>query len=245
MSEIIFGINPIKSLIEVNYNKIKKAFITNKYLSNNRLKILFKMLKEKKIETKLTHKKILDKLSGNNLHQGIIAELHYTKIYDKDYFNKIICNKKNKLILILDGITDPHNFGACLRNANAAGVDMVIIQKNRSTKINGTVRKVASGAADITPVITVTNLSNTLNFLKSHNIRIIGTSNKAELNLFNIKINYTSIAVIVGSEEKGMRRLVSNTCDDIIKIPMFGKVSSLNVSVTTGIVLFEIIRQRK
>lgn len=121
---------------------------------------------------------------------------------------------------------------------------MVIIPKNRSSKINGTVRKVASGAIDTMTIVAVTNLSRTLNFLKLNNIWIIGSSHKAKFSLFDTKMNHPAIAIVVGSEENGMRYLTSKICDEIIKVPMFGDITSLNVSVTTGIILFETVRQR-
>lgn len=198
MNEIIFGINTIQSVINVNTANIKKIFITNKYVYNNRLIFLYKKIKEKNIPIYLVNSNYLKNKSNNKNHQGIIAEISPTKIYNENYLTKVIHVIKNNFILVLDSIVDPHNFGACLRSANAAGVNMVIIPKNRSSKINGTVRKVASGAVDTMIIVAVTNLSRTLNFLKLNNIWIIGSSHKAKFSLFDTKMNHPAIAIVVG-----------------------------------------------
>ena len=144
---------------------------------------------------------------------------------------------------MLDGVTDPHNLGAVLRSADATGVDAVIVTKDKSASLNATVRKVACGAADVIPLIQVTNLSRTLAELQEKAIWVVGTAGEATQSVFDCKMD-GPIALVMGAEGKGMRRLTRERCDELIKLPMHGTVSSLNVSVATGICLYEILRQR-
>jgi 23S rRNA (guanosine2251-2'-O)-methyltransferase len=149
------------------------------------------------------------------------------------------------LILILDGITDPHNLGACLRVADGAGAHAVIAPKDRAVGLNATAAKVASGAADTVPYITVTNLARTMRDIKERNIFVVGTSDDAEKNLYQADFKSTDgVALVMGSEGEGMRRLTRDTCDLLVSVPMFGSVESLNVSVASGICLYEARRQR-
>ncbi len=148
------------------------------------------------------------------------------------------------LLLVLDGITDPHNLGACLRVANAAGAHAVIAPKDHAAGINATVSKVASGAAEITPYFMVTNLARTLADLKDRNIWVVGTDSSASSSLFSIKELPNSIAWVLGAEGAGMRRLTRESCDLLVRIPMGGAVESLNASVAAGICLFESVRRR-
>lgn len=244
MKNIVFGIHTLFSILENNYKIIDKVFINNNYFFNKRLKILFQELKENNIPINIVKRKYLDKISKNSLHQGIIAQIKPFKYKKEDDLKYILLNKQKKhFFLILDSITDPHNFGAILRNANAAGVQAVIIPKNRSAGLDSVARKVSSGAAENIPIIKVTNLSRTIKLLKLNNIFVIGSSKNSKNNLFTTKLS-NSIAVVIGSEHKGLRKLTSKNCDLIIHIPMFGKISSLNASVASGIILFEIVRQR-
>ncbi|AKC32527.1 23S rRNA (guanosine(2251)-2'-O)-methyltransferase RlmB [Candidatus Pantoea carbekii] len=172
-----------------------------------------------------------------------MAHIKMTKDYHENRLLELLESITNPLLLILDCITDPHNLGACLRCADAAGVHAVIVPKDRSAPINATVKKVSCGAADNVPFIRVTNLARTMRLLLAHNIWIIGTTEKASSTLYQSKL-IGSIALVIGSESKGIRRLTREHCNQLISIPMLGKVSCLNVSVATGICLFEAIRQR-
>jgi len=147
------------------------------------------------------------------------------------------------LLLVLDGVTDPHNLGACLRVADGAGAHAVVAPKDHAVGVNATVAKVASGAAETVPYIMVTNLARTLNELKDFEIRVIGTSDDAELTLYDIDLS-GPVAFVLGSEGEGMRQLTRKTCDQLVRIPMAGAVESLNVSVAAGVCLFEAMRQR-
>ena len=166
------------------------------------------------------------------------------QIHDEHDLYELLPNLSGKpLILILDSITDPHNFGACLRSAEAAGVNAVIFPKDRSSGINETVRHTACGAAESLFLVEVTNLARVMKKLKELGVWLMGTSDKAIKNMYDMDFT-DSTAIVMGSEGNGLRRLTSENCDFLIRIPMAGQVESLNVSVATGVILFEAVRQR-
>ena len=184
----------------------------------------------------------LEGLAGEGRHQGVVARVEVNP--SKQTLEELLeALQVPPLLLVLDGITDPHNLGACLRVANAAGAHAVIAPKDHAAGINATVSKVASGAAEITPYFMVTNLARTLADLKDRNIWIVGTDEKAEKTLFEADLP-KSIAWVLGAEGAGMRRLTRESCDLLVKIPMGGAVESLNASVAAGICLFESVRRR-
>ena len=185
--------------------------------------------------------KRLDGFYGGGRHQGVVARVEVkSAVEDLDQLLETI---EKPLLLVLDGITDPHNLGACLRVANAAGAHAVVAPKDRAAGINQTVSKVASGAAEVTPYFMVTNLARTLADLKDRNIWIVGSDERAEKSLFEADLP-DSIAWVLGAEGEGMRRLTRESCDLLARIPMGGQVESLNVSVAAGICLFESVRRR-
>jgi 23S rRNA (guanosine2251-2'-O)-methyltransferase len=160
-----------------------------------------------------------------------------------DFQQCLLAVNRNSLLLVLDGIQDPHNLGACLRTADACGVDAVIIPRDRAVKVNATVRKVAAGGAESVPIIEVTNIARSLKDLKQAGVWIYGTSDMAEDSLY--EHDYCgSVALVMGAEGSGLRRLTLESCDHLVKLPMQGQVESLNVSVATGVCLYEILRSR-
>ena len=184
----------------------------------------------------------LDKLAGTSRHQGVVARVEFVAMpHSLDEVVESIDGPP--LLLILDGVTDPHNLGACLRVADGAGAHAVVAPKDHAVGVNATVAKVASGAAETVPYIMVTNLARTLNELKDFDIRIIGTSDDAEQDLYDLDLT-GPVAFVLGSEGDGMRQLTRKTCDQLVRIPMAGAVESLNVSVAAGVCLFEALRQR-
>ena len=184
----------------------------------------------------------LDKMAGNSRHQGVVARVeHVAMPHSLDEVVEAI--EGPPLLLILDGVTDPHNLGACLRVADGAGAHAIVAPKDHAVGVNATVAKVASGAAETVPYIMVTNLARTLNELKDFDIRIIGTSDDAEQDLYDLDLT-GPVAFVLGSEGDGMRQLTRKTCDQLVRIPMAGAVESLNVSVAAGVCLFEALRQR-
>ncbi len=173
-------------------------------------------------------------------HQGVIANIRSTK--KNAMALEDILGKEKLLLLILDGVQDPHNIGACMRTADAAGVDAVITSKNRSPGLTAVVRKVASGAAETVPYIQVSNLARAMQQLQDNNVWIVGTSGDSDSSIFEISAA-PRMAIVMGSEGKGMRRLTRENCDELVSIPMAGSVESLNISVATGISLFEVRRK--
>ncbi|QIL72717.1 23S rRNA (guanosine(2251)-2'-O)-methyltransferase RlmB [Diaphorobacter sp. HDW4B] len=186
------------------------------------------------------------KLAGSHGHQGVAArvqEIAQVTSLD-DLLDQLEADGvKNPLLLVLDGVTDPHNLGACLRVADGAGVHAVIAPKDNAAGINATVAKVASGAAETVPYFMVTNLARTLNELKERNIWCIGTSGDADKTIYEVDLK-GPVALVLGAEGDGMRQLTRKTCDQLVKIPMKGAVESLNVSVASGVCLYETVRQR-
>ncbi len=184
----------------------------------------------------------LEGMAGGGRHQGVVARVQVNS--QKQTLEELLeALQTPPLLLVLDGVTDPHNLGACLRVANAAGANAVVAPKDHAAGINATVSKVASGAAEITPYFMVTNLARTLADLKDRNIWIVGMDERAEKSLFEADLP-ASIAWVLGAEGEGMRRLTRESCDLLVRVPMRGQVESLNVSVASGICLFESVRRR-
>jgi 23S rRNA (guanosine2251-2'-O)-methyltransferase len=188
--------------------------------------------------------KALSETVGDTAHQGVALRFREQQAQDEPYL-KALLKRLNQapLLLILDGVQDPHNLGACLRSADGAGVNAVIIPRDRSVGLTSTVRKVASGAAETVPLIQVTNLSRILKWLKMEGVWLIGTAGEAQKTLYQADLK-GPLALGRGGEEKGMRRLTREQCDLLVKLPMAGSVESLNVSVAAGVSLYEAVRQR-
>jgi 23S rRNA (guanosine2251-2'-O)-methyltransferase len=199
------------------------------------------------IGAQLVSRKVLDDKSDGEQHQGVVARIRPGKSYTENDLDDILLVAEKKslapFLLILDGVTDPHNLGACLRNADAAGVQAIIVPKDNAAQITPTVRKVAVGAAESVPLVQVTNLARTMKHLQQQGVWIVGTAGETDTCLYDVKLA-GPIALVMGAEGKGMRRLTRENCDQLVKLPMAGDVSSLNVSVATGICLFEMVRQR-
>ncbi len=189
-------------------------------------------------------KKELDKKADGS-HQGAVAFCKDIKLeYNESYLEELLNNIDSPpLLLVLDGVTDPHNLGACLRSAEAAGVNAVIVAKDKSALMNATVRKVASGAAEIIPFIVVTNLVRCLQSLQKRGIWVMGAAGEADKSVYSTDLK-GALALVLGAEGSGLRRLTRETCDELLSIPMQGETSSLNVSVSAGVFLFEALRQR-
>jgi 23S rRNA (guanosine2251-2'-O)-methyltransferase len=186
-------------------------------------------------------------LEGAGRHQGIAAQMiggQSQTTLDERSLLALVAQAASPLVLVLDGVTDPHNLGACLRSADAAGVTAVVVPKDRSADLGPTVTKVACGAAESVPFARVTNLSRTLEKLKEAGLWLVGTTGEAETSLYDQDLT-GSLCLIMGAEGEGMRRLTQDACDFLVKLPMAGSVESLNVSVATGVCLFEAVRQRR
>ena len=187
---------------------------------------------------------VLAKLVGDAAHQGAVAAVRPLKAWDEhDLIEALSQVTEDPLLLVLDGVTDPHNLGACLRTADAAGAHAVLIPRDRAAAVDGVVRKVAAGAAEFVPVASVTNLARSLDMLKERGIWVVGTDGQAPQALYGADLK-RPLALVLGAEGSGMRRLTRERCDFLVRIPMAGQVESLNVSVAAGVALFEARRQR-
>jgi 23S rRNA (guanosine2251-2'-O)-methyltransferase len=184
----------------------------------------------------------LHKLCGTHRHQGVVARVQ--PLAQQHSLDDVLDGVEGApLLLVLDGVTDPHNLGACLRVADGAGAHAVVAPKDHAVGINATVAKVASGAAETVPYLMVTNLARTLNELKERDILVVGTSDAAEQSLYDVDLKQP-VALVLGAEGAGLRQLTAKTCDRLVRIPMKGAVESLNVSVASGVCLYEALRQR-
>lgn len=243
MSETIYGIHAVQALLERAPERFQQVFIL-KGREDKRLMPLIHALEAQGVTIQVASRQWLDDKADGAVHQGIIALVKPGRQYQENDLSDLISAQARPFLLILDGVTDPHNLGACLRSADAAGVHAVIVPRDRSAQLNATAKKVACGAAETVPLIRVTNLARTMRLLQEeHNVWLVGTAGEADHTLFQSKLN-GPLALVMGAEGEGMRRLTREHCDELISIPMAGSVSSLNVSVATGICLFEAVRQR-
>lgn len=243
MSEMIYGIHAVQALLERDPQRFLEVFVM-KGREDRRLMPLIAELEQMGIVIQVANRQWLDEKVEGAVHQGIIARVREGRQYQENDLPALLENlEQPPFLLILDGVTDPHNLGACLRSADAAGVHAVIVPRDRSAHLNATAKKVACGAAETVPLIRVTNLARTMRFLQEQNVWIVGTAGEADHNLYQSKMT-GPMALVMGAEGDGMRRLTREHCDELISIPMAGSVSSLNVSVATGICLFEAVRQR-
>lgn len=238
---IIYGRNPVKEAYRAG-KTIEKLYLP-KGAPDPVLSPIYKMAKEKRTVISYVDKFTMDKLSEGGNHQGVLAQ-----ITDFDYctVEDILALAKEKeedlLVVLLDGITDPHNLGAIVRSAECFGAHGIIIPKHRSVGVNDTVVKVASGATEHMLIAKVTNINDTIRMLKEHNVWVYATDfdGKAPKSA-NLTGN---IAIVIGSEGEGIKKLTKELCDDTLTIPEYGKINSLNASVATGIILYEVVRQR-
>lgn len=196
------------------------------------------------VRVQAVSREALAKLVGDVVHQGAVLAMRPLRPWDEHELGAALARlSEPALILVLDGVTDPHNLGACLRTAEAAGAHALIIPKDRSATLDGVARKVAAGAAEFVPVASVTNLARTLESLKERGVWVVGTDGEAEQPIYSADLK-RPLALVLGAEGSGLRRLTREKCDFLVRIPMQGHVQSLNVSVAAGIVLFEALRQR-
>jgi 23S rRNA (guanosine2251-2'-O)-methyltransferase len=240
-SKMIFGFHAVTARLRHEASSVEEIYI-DASRHDQRMKDLIRAAEAAKVRIIAADDARLSSIVGTRRHQGVVAkagELSLARNLDE----LLDAIDGPPLLLVLDGITDPHNLGACLRVADGAGAHAVIAPKDRAVGLNATAAKVASGAADTVPYITVTNLARTLRELKERDILLIGTTDDAEKGLYDADFCGPA-ALVMGSEGEGMRRLTRETCDVLVSIPMFGSVESLNVSVASGVCLYEARRQR-
>ena len=238
--ELVCGINAVNEIISIRPSSDTTLFIEDD--KGKRIQELDQLAKQNNIEVVLQDSSFFQKKFSEINHQSVAIICH-KRLEENENFLENLFKKKNLLLLILEHITDPHNVGACIRTAAAAGVDAIIVPKNRSCHLTPTVRKISSGGAELIPFVVVTNIVRTINKLQSEGVVIYGTDMKAS-KLHN-EITYgDKSALINGSEHKGLKRLTLENCDEIIKVNMPGRIESLNASVSTGIMLFQMINQQ-
>lgn len=238
----LYGIHAVQSLLKTDARQIKEIRLL-RGRNDQRLQKIQALARTHDIQWQWASRSELDQLVDGN-HQGVVALSLPVDIADERYLESLVAGlEQDALLLVLDGITDPHNLGACLRTADAVRVQAVITTRDRAVGITPVVRKVASGAVDTVPFIVVTNLARTLEYLKTAGLWIIGTDASAGDLIYDVDMT-GPMALVVGAEGKGMRRLTRETCDRLVKLPMAGQVGSLNVSVAVGVCLYEIRRQR-
>lgn len=245
--ETVFGIHAVTSLLTHHADSVATLYVQADRMDKNdkRLQPILELAVRTSIPVEKLSRAELDNLCPQ-VHQGVLAQARPLNLERSEKQLDILLDKLDHppFLLILDGVTDPHNLGACLRSADAAGIDAVIVPKDKSVQLNATVRKVACGAAETVPFICVTNLARTLQSLQKRGIWTFGAAGEAEQSLYDTDLK-GPVALVLGSEGKGLRRLTREHCDSLVAIPMAGEVSSLNVSVSTGICLFEAVRQRQ
>ncbi len=237
----IYGLHAIKKMLQFSVDECEELYCLQS--KNQRLQQIISLAKQKKIKTVVQSREQLDALSGSQKHQGCVLKVRagaHKAISLEELLQQV---NDQSLLLVLDGVQDPHNLGACLRTADAAGVMAVIVPKDRAVGMTPVVKKVAAGGAESVPLITVTNLSRSLKQLQKAGVWLVGTSGEADKNLYETDLP-GAIALVMGAEGEGIRRLTAEQCDYLVKLPMKGQVESLNVSVATGICLYEINRAR-
>jgi len=243
-SIFIFGFHSINSLLNTNPESVLKVFIQNGR-KDSRVGDLNEILSDLKIPFSGLDQNELDRIAKGETHQGVISEVILPPLLTEDALLSSIKNLKVKpLILILDSIQDPRNLGACLRSANAAGVSHVIINKDGSAPINALVHKTSAGAINSLQIYHVTNLSRTIKSIQEKGVWVIGLDGNSSSKIYDVNLTDPT-AIVMGTEGKGIRQLIKKTCDQLVTIPMSGNIESLNVSVATGIALFESKRQRE
>ena len=240
--EWLYGLHAMQAVIENDPERLIEIWVL-KGRDDERLINIVNQARRFGVSVQFCNRKVLDDKVKGEQHQGIVARAKPAKTLDESDLDRLLDSTPVPLLLVLDGVTDPHNIGACLRTADAAGAHALIVPKDKSGGLTGTARKVACGAAEVVPFIQVTNLSRTLKQLQDKGVWVIGTAGEAEQLIYDCKLS-GPMALVMGAEGKGMRRLTRETCDELVKLPMAGSVSSLNVSVATGVCLYEIVRQR-
>jgi 23S rRNA (guanosine2251-2'-O)-methyltransferase len=242
--EIIFGFHAIKAILQNAPERVLQCY-RQEGRDDKRLQSIIQLAEYQHIPVQTSSKIKLDKWANGERHQGLLVEVScVSDKTEKDLLSLLRNLTKPPFLLLLDEVQDPHNLGACLRSANAAGVDAVILSQDRSASVTPIVRKIAAGGAETTPIITVGNLASAVRELKKAGIWIYGLDSTAGQSIYRADLK-GAIGLVLGAEGKGLRRLTKTLCDGLLAIPLKGTVESLNVSVAAGICLFEVLRQRQ
>tara|TARA_B110000116_G_scaffold95568_1_gene83352 strand:+ start:531 stop:1292 length:762 start_codon:yes stop_codon:yes gene_type:complete len=240
--EIILGINPAKEIIRLRPHTVKQLII-NIDKSSRRINELNLLAESMSIQISEVEKSFFSQNYPNENHQGVAVLCNKRSHESEDLLDNIL-NQENIFLLILDHMTDPHNVGACMRSAAAAEVDAIVVPKDRSCHLTPTVRKISSGASELIPFIVVTNLSRSIKKISSAGVKVYGAKSDGAIKHTDADMR-GNVAIVIGSEDKGLKELTAKTCNALISIEMPGNIDSLNASVTAGIILFEYLRQNK
>jgi 23S rRNA (guanosine2251-2'-O)-methyltransferase len=244
--ERVFGLHAVRAVLENHPERVIRLFFAEGR-QDKRLHELQGLADRHGLAVQRVSRKQLEIWSEGQKHQGAMAEIQASGtdagLTESDVL-ELLASQDRALVLMLDGVTDPHNLGACLRTADATGVDAVIVPKDKSAGMTPVVRKVACGAAETVPLVAVTNLARFIDSIKSLGVWVIGAAGEADQSLYDVDLTGKT-AVVMGAEGTGLRRLTKDKCDLLVRIPMCGTVSSLNVSVATGVMLYEALRQRQ
>lgn len=243
----VTGLRAVEQLLTQRSAEILKIYAEYQ-TANPRLEAVIALANDRGIEIQSANRARLQQICGETRHQGVVAEIRRSQTMDeaalRDLVEKALTGDKTLLLLVLDGVQDPHNLGACLRTADAAGADAVIVPRHGAAGLGPTVSKVAAGAAESVPFAAVANIGRVLTWLQEYGVSVIGTSDAAGKSLYECDLTQ-SLAFLMGREETGLRKQIEERCDHLVSLPMQGAVSSLNVSVATGICLYEAVRQRR
>ena len=238
--EIIYGIHAVEAALRKQPENVLQVFV-QQGRNDNRIKKIIDIAKNSGVSLQSISNDKLKEKCPKARHQGVVAEIRSGRTATVSLDE--VLQKESVLLLVLDEVQDPHNIGACLRTADAIGVDAVVVSKNRSPSLTPVIRNVASGAAETVPYIMVSNIARALEKIKDNNVWVIGTSGDASHTIYDCDVN-NRLALVMGSEGKGMRRLTREACDELVSIPMQGSVESLNISVATAVCLYEIRRRQ-
>ncbi|MBO7706227.1 23S rRNA (guanosine(2251)-2'-O)-methyltransferase RlmB [Acinetobacter johnsonii] len=243
--EYFYGVHSVESLLELEPERVLTLF-TLKGRDDQRLKRVLELAEPFGISVQQTGRDRLEKMAGLPFHQGVVAAVRPNPVFNEKDLEALLKQSPNCLLLGLDQVTDPHNLGACIRTAAAMGVEAVIVPRDRSASLTPTARKVAAGGAEKVKFIQVTNLARTLAQIKDEfNVRVVGTMlDEKALPLQQFDFTGTAVCVVMGAEDTGLRPITQSQCDQKVYIPMAGNLQSLNVSVATGMALYEACRQR-
>lgn len=241
---VLAGIHAVQTAIKVHPQRINRIFM-EQGATNPRVRKISELAREQGIAIQSVPGEQIESLASMERHQGVAAEVRARAELGEAALHELLDGlDAEPLLLVLDGVTDPHNLGACLRTAEAAGVHAVVVPKDRASGLTPVVRKTSAGAAELVPLIQVTNLARALSALKDRGIWLVATSDQATISVYQQDLT-GPLALVMGSEGQGVRRLTAETCDFLVSIPMQGMIESLNVSVATGVCLYEAVRQRR
>jgi 23S rRNA (guanosine2251-2'-O)-methyltransferase len=242
-TELLIGIHAVEAALNHDVGNLTELYIETGS-QNPRVKELGERARDLGVKPHARDRAALDRMTGGARHQGVVARYNAPPPLPESALAELVEKAgREALLVVLDGVTDPHNFGACLRSAEAAGVTAVVVPKDRAVGVTPTVRRASAGAADRVPIVAATNLARSLKMLKDAGVWLVGLAGDTPQSLYAVDLD-GPIAVVLGGEGEGMRRLTRESCDFLAHIPMRGDIESLNVSVATGIALFETLRQR-